>query len=563
MLLSLHIENIAIIEKTDIDFSKGFIVLTGETGAGKSIIIDSINLLLGTKGSKELISTGKEYAFVSAVFTGFSDSQCKLLEQNGVCLDEDGNIVVSRKINKDGRSLSKINGQPVNVSLLKIISSSLVTVFGQHDGSKILDPSSHIEYLDAYCHNDHLIAEYKTIYGLVKQARNKITELSKINEDKEKLEDNLNFQIKEIELADLHIGEYQKLSYAKNTVSNKAIVTQSLYSAESILSDESHGVLYSVNSLVDELKKLDGIVDGVSKLVVDVESAKFILQDASAFVSGHLLDFEEDEYSLDYIEERLHIIEKIVKKYGGSEEKALEYLLELKSQLEKINDNDAELESAMAEYQNLLCRLEGQAEKLSVSRKKGAIKLAEEIALQLRDLDMPQVEFCVDIVRSANARGGTKYTNIGFDCVEFLISANKGQQPKPIVKIASGGELSRIMLCLKSALADKGNDCDTFIYDEVDSGVSGATAQKIGNKLKLSSNNKQVFCVTHLAQIAAMADLHFKVEKNLFDGEGVKSNVRLLEYSERIDEIARIMGGVDMTEQLYKSAKEMIDISLK
>ena len=563
MLLSLHIENVAIIDNNDIEFSDGFIVLTGETGAGKSIIIDSINLLLGNKGSKELISTGKEFAFVSAVFTEFSDFQRRALDENGVHVDEDGNIIVSRKINKDGRSVSKINGQPVNVSLLKTISPFLVTVFGQHDGSKILDPSSHIEYLDSFCHNEDLIIKYKYLYDSVKDIRNRVNALSKIKEEKSALEDSLNYQINEIEQAKIHIGEYRKLSSAKATVNNKANITQSLYLAESVISDETSGALPLVNSLAEELKKIESMVDGVSQLIVDVESVKFILQDVASFVSNHLSDFEDNEYSIDYIEERLHTIEKITKKYGGSEESALERLSELKMQLEKINNNDAELESAMVEYQTILGQLEKAAEKISDSRQKGALELSREIARQLQELDMPQVEFYVNITRNTNARGGTKYTSIGFDCVEFLISANVGQQPKPIVKIASGGELSRIMLCLKSVLADNGSECNTFIYDEVDSGVSGGTAQKIGDKLRFSSKGKQVFCVTHLAQVAAMANFHYKVEKNFTDNGTVKSNVRLLGYDDRIKEIARIMGGVNMTEQLYKTAKEMIDISLK
>ncbi len=561
MLLNLHIENVAIINKSDIEFTDGFNVLTGETGAGKSIIIDSINLLLGNKGSRDMISTGKDFAFVSAVFCNFNDFQTQLLLLNDIIPDEDCNVIVSRKITKDGRSISKINGQNVNVSTLKAVAPILVNIFGQHDGSKILDPSTHIEYLDNYCKNNDLIDEYKTIYQKVKEARNKIQYLTDIKDSKEQLEYTLKFQIDELEKAKLQAGEYDKLKLARASAQHSALVSESLFNSQSILSNDNGGLLNDVSHLVTELEKLRGILNGADEQLKDLMGVIAVLQETSAYVSDKISDIDENTYSVEYIEERLYIIEKMISKYA-SEQGAIDKLAELKEQLDKINDNDNELLSAVDEYNNYLKKLNDAAEKISQSRKNGAASLCEQISLQLCELDMPNVVFCIDVNKKTNSRGGTKYTSIGFDDVEFLVSANAGQQPKPISKIASGGELSRIMLCLKSSLTANSFDCDTYIYDEVDSGVSGATAQKIGRKLKKSASDKQVFCITHLAQIAAMADAHYKVEKYTKDGL-TQSSISILNYDERAKEIARIMGGVEITEQLYKSAKELIDNSSK
>lgn len=561
MLLNLHIENIAIISKSDIDFTCGFNVLTGETGAGKSIIIDSINLLLGNKSSREMISTGKDFAFVSAVFCDFNSTQKNLLSSYDITPDDDGNVIVSRKITKDGRSVSKINGQNVTVSVLKNISPVLVNIFGQHDGSKILDASTHIDYLDSYCKSDNLIEDYRIIYQQVKESRNKIQQLTDIKNSKEQLEQTLKFQINELESANLQVGEYDKLKLARASAQHSALISEALFNSQSILSNDNGGVLSDISNLTSELKKLDGILSGIEDTLKDLNSVEAVLQDVSSFVSDKVSDIDENTYSVEYIEERLYTIEKMLSRYG-SEQNAIEKLAELKEQLDKINDNEAELSNAAEEYNAFLKKLNESAEKLSSLRKKGAAALSKEITSQLCELDMPSVKFCINVNKNTNSRGGTKYTSIGFDDVEFLVSANAGQDPKPIAKIASGGELSRIMLCIKSSLAANDFDCDTYIYDEVDSGVSGATAQKIGAKLKKSAKNKQVFCITHLAQIAAMADSHYKVEKVTQDGV-TNSTVTLLGNRDRAKEIARIMGGVEITEQLYKSAQELIDNSKK
>lgn len=559
MLLNLHIENIAIISKSDIDFTGGFNVLTGETGAGKSIIIDSLNLVLGNKSSREMISTGKDFAFVSAVFCDFNDVQRELLSLYDVFPEEDGNIVISRKITKDGRTVSKINGQNVTVAVLKNVSNVLVNIFGQHDGAKILDASTHIGYLDSFCKSEKLIDEYRIIYQQVKNSRNKIQQLTDIKNSKEQLEQTLKFQIDELENAKLQVGEYEKLKLARASAQHSALISEALFNSQAILSNDNGGLTSDISNLISELKKLDGILDGVTDVLKDLGGIEAVLQETSSYISGKAADFDENVYSVEYIEERLYIIEKMLSKYG-TEQAALDKLNELKEQLERINDNDSELANAVEEYNSFIEKLNVAANKLSDLRKKGADRLSREISSQLCELDMPNVRFCINVNKNVNSRGGTKYTAIGFDDVEFLVSANAGQEPKPISKIASGGELSRIMLCIKSSLAANDFDCDTYIYDEVDSGVSGGTAQKIGVKLKTSAKDKQVFCITHLAQIAAMADSHYKVEKVIKDGK-TNSTVSLLTDDERVNEIARIMGGVELTEQIYKSARELIENS--
>lgn len=555
MILSLHIENVAIIKRSDIDFRDGFNVLTGETGAGKSIIIDSINLVLGNKGSRELISSGCDYAFVSAVFSNFSDTQIKFLSEFDVMPDEDGNILLSRKITKEGRSVSKINGIAVNVTLLKNIAPVLVSIHGQHDGSRLLNPSCHIDYLDGYCGIQDELNEYLDNYIRVKTIRARIDELTKIRDKRNELEESLCFKISELENANIKIGEKSELEAAKTVAKNNALIKSSLYNSEQILSGEN-SVLDSISQVINQLAPIEKIIKGVDKNLGVLAQVKAELEDVSEFVSRTFSDNDESYMTEDYIEERLYVIGSIIKKYG-SEEDALKKLDDFKAELERLEENDNDLDEAMKAYSLAISKLESIAAKISAKRTEGAKRLAKEIDEQLKELDMPSVRFEVRISRNKNARGGNKYTQNGFDSVEFYISTNAGQEPKPIAKIASGGEMSRIMLCLKTTLNRSASDCSAIIYDEIDTGVSGATAYKIGCKLKASSEFNQVFCITHLAQIAALADHHYKVSKHTENGF-TKSDIKLLDYSARVEEVARIIGGTDITPQIIKTADEMI-----
>lgn len=555
MLLSLHIENVAIINKSDIDFSAGFNVLTGETGAGKSIIIDSINLLLGNKGSRELISTGCDYAFVSAVFCGFNSSQLSLFSQNDILPDPDGNIIISRRITKDGRNVSKINNSAVTVSVLKEIAPILMSIHGQHDNSKILDPAFHIDFLDEYANTEPLLRNYSEKYIEIKKLRQKITKLTEIKNSRDELENSLKYKISEIENANVKTGERDELITVQTAVKNNNFTSKGLYESDLIINGDD-GMLSSAASVISQLEPLSEMIDGLKPVLETLQNIKAELEDVSEFVSRSLANCEQSEYTEEYIEERLYTLEKIISKYG-SEQQALDNLEQYKSELLKLEDNEFELENVTEKYKSTLSELESLAFKISNHRKKYADKLKEEITRELCTLDMPQVDFEVSVTRNTTQRGGNKYTALGYDVVEFMISTNAGQSLKPLTKIASGGEMSRIMLCLKTILNGSNTDNSTIVYDEVDAGVSGSTAQKIGFKLKDTSENRQVFCVTHLAQIASLADHHYKVEKSIENNRTV-SSVKELNSDERRYEIARIMGGVEITEQLLKTADEMI-----
>lgn len=559
MLLSLHIENIAVIERCDIEFKEGFNVLTGETGAGKSIIIDSINLLLGNKSSKNMIRTGCTYSFVSAVFTDFNSSQTEFLKENDIFPDDDGNVIISRRVTSDGRNIAKINGIATTVSTLKNISHILVNIHGQHDGSKILDPASHIHFLDEFANNSALIADYSEKFLTVKSIRSEMQKLTEIKERQDELVENLKFKIDQISKAEVKVGEYEKLKVASRLATERATITTALANCEQLLNGEETGILENISSLVNESQILSSTFEDFKQVTDRLLKIKIDLEDVTDMVGKKFGEYDDFELSPDYIEQRIYTLENVFKKFGGESE-TLSALEQFKSQLSQIEDNDFELERVAEKYKSALAALEKAALKLSIDRSKSAEKLSKSICQQLCELDMPNVRFEVRINRNLNTRGGNKYTPFGFDTVEFLISANAGHEPRPLSKIASGGELSRIMLCLKTILNSENSDCNTIVYDEVDSGVSGSTAQKIGYKLKSSADNKQVFAITHLAQIAALADNHYKVSKETVDGMTV-SKLRVLDYKQRIDEVARIMGGVEISEQILKSAEELINNS--
>ncbi len=559
MLYSLHIENIAIIDKSDVEFSEGFNVLTGETGAGKSIVIDSINLLLGGKSSRELIGAHGDFAYVSAVFSSLSYGQLALLNELGIQPDEDGNIIISRKISKDGKSLTKINDSAATVSLLKSAAPLLVSIHGQHDGARILNPASHIEYLDEYCKLGDSIEKYREKYDKVKALRARLDALMDAKNKMDDLTATLSYKIAELEGVKLKAGEYEELKKARAAAENSLLVSSSLYQAESILNSAEPSVLENIDVVLDSLKKISEIKSGVLPLIETLEHVGAELGEVSDSVGKMISGLEQNSYTPEYIEERLYAIETATRRYGG-EAQAIDALARYKSELEKLENNEAELEKTTAEYRELLLELEHSAAELSKRREQGAVRLSKDICDQLKELDMPHVTFRVDIRRNKTSRGGNKYTGSGYDCVEFMISSNAGLEPRPISRIASGGELSRIMLCLKTTLNGGAADCSTVIYDEVDSGVSGSTAQKIGIKLKKSAVSRQVLCVTHLAQIAALADSHYKVEKSVSGGK-TRSVVRLLDRAGRKAEIARIMGGLEITEQLLKTADELINNS--
>ena len=478
MLAQLFIRNIAVIEKASIDLEKGFTVLTGETGAGKSIIIDAIHAVLGERTSKELVRTGTDSASVSALFTGLDEDTLSLLDQLSLPREEDGSLLIQRDIRLEGRSTCKINGAPATVSMLKQLGPRLVTIHGQHESYELLSPEVHMEYLDSFAGLESLLAEYQAAYRTLRETQRQLETLQTDEGEKARLSDLLHYQIDEIEAANVRVGEREEL--------------------EAIL----HGT------------------------AVDFDPA---LQES--------------------IEERLDLLYKLGLKYGGSEEKILEYLEDCRTRLHQIEFSDEERERLEAQYETQKAAAIALAKELSEQRKAASKQFISQVKGELAFLNMPGIAFETEIQR-------VPLYHMGCDKLQFLVSANKGEPPKPMSKIASGGELSRIMLAIKTVLSGK-DKVDTLIFDEVDTGISGAAANKVGQKLKQVSQNRQVLCITHLAQIAALADHHFLISKHV-EGERTYTQVQGLDFEGRKREVARIIGGDQVTDLQLEMAGEML-----
>lgn len=554
MLTALHIENIAIIDCLDIEFDKGFSVLTGETGAGKSIIIDSIQLLLGNKANKELLRTGAENGIVSACFCNLSEEAKTILNENGLSADEEGNITIFRKLGADGRNNARINGISVTVSLLKQLGEQLINIHGQHDGVLLLDPKRHINYLDAFGNNEEFIANYENAYSKVKKLRNDLEEFRAAEANKELRRAELNEILDELDACNLRMGEYDDLMLKrKNLISNAEIVEALNIGATAIYDGEvtaaqlakvAFDSLASIEALLPQGKEY---VERLGQISAELDDIGADLGKLFDTYSGELMDPQE-------IETRLDQLEKIRKKYGPSDEQVLAYHKKARMEFETLDNSEEHLNRLESEFNEARKILETHASELTERRKKAALAMEKKLQHELHYLDMPKIQFKISVCDRVNERGGIRYRNDGKDDVEFFLSANAGESLRPLAKIASGGELSRIMLSMKNVLI---KDIDTVIYDEVDTGVSGATAEKIGKKLQAGAGEKQVFSITHLAQIAARADQHYKVSKEA-KNDRVFSKIHRLDDQERINEIARIMGGEEMTETLLASAKELI-----
>lgn len=549
MLKYLHIENIAVIEKADIEFSTGLNVLTGETGAGKSIVIDSINAVLGERTSRELIRSGCEAAVVSAEFCGLNCSTVKALNENGISCDEDG-LIISRKLSLNGKSTIRLNGQPVTAGMLKEIAKGLINIHGQHDNQALLNPENHIVYIDSVAENSDKLADYYSEFKKLNAIRKELAKLEDDEDDKQRRTEILRYQIEELEGADIHIGETEKLKEQLEIAKNAEKISASLNQAHMALfgDDDTDGAVSLTDTAIRALSSLPG--DKLQKTLACLNDAKAYLEAAGADIN----DFADggDSLGLDAenIGARLDLLFKLMLKYGDSEQKMLDFLTKAKQELEDITFSDKRAKELSDDLDESTQRLIKLGEDLSLSRKKAASEFEKSVIQVLRYLNMPSVNFKVGINKG-------RYTKRGCDEVEFLISANAGEELRPMSKIASGGELSRIMLAIKSVLSDR-DTVDTLIFDEIDTGISGYTAGKVGVQLKKVSESRQVICVTHLAQIAAEADNHLLIEKSAENGRTF-TKVRPLEYGERITEIARIMSGAELTENLYNSAKELID----
>ncbi|MBO5357811.1 MAG: DNA repair protein RecN [Clostridia bacterium] len=548
MLKFLHIENIAVIEQSDIEFKAGFNVLTGETGAGKSILIDAINAVLGERVSKDLVRNGCDSALVSAVFGDLDAVTLNILKQMDVLPDDDGNILITRKLSLSGKGLIKVNGIPVTATVLREISRNLINIHGQHDNQALLLPENHLSYIDAIANNSNLLDNYYAEFKNLNAIRKELRSLEMDEDEKARKIDILKYQIAEIEAASIKIGEIDTLKNQLKIADSYEKTFKALTNAEYILSgdDNNDGVL-------TQLRNADKQLNIVQVIPNDkLQEALTLLEDLRSDIGGFLNNSEYGSLNSDEINQRLDYVTRIVLKYGGSEEKALEFFDNAAAQLEAIQLSDKRIIELSDLLDSSTSRLIFLAEELTQNRKQTALLFERQVCDILKQLNMPNVRFAVDFQKG-------KYTKLGCDNVEFMISANMGENLKPLHKIASGGELSRVMLAIKSVLLDN-DPVGTMIFDEIDTGISGYAADKVAKQLRFVANGRQVICVTHLAQIAAAANEHLLIEKNTQNGKTF-TKVSSLGYEEKIHEIARIMSGTDITENLYNSAKELIDRS--
>ena len=552
MLSLLHIENIALIESADICFDCGFNVLTGETGAGKSIVIDAISAVLGERTSRELIRTGAKSAVVNAVFTG--EIPRKWLEDNGFPAEEE--LMLQREIQGDGRNVCRINGRPMTVSQLRQLGRQLLNIHGQHDGQQLLDPECHLGYLDSFGKTGPLLGEYQAAYRSMAELRRRSGELEMDEAERSRRVDTLEYQIRELERAELKPGEDEELDARKNLLRSSGKLMEAIQEAQFALSggDDSRGACDLVREAEGAVRSVVRLGPQMEELLEKLTELRCAADDAAETLRdfGEEFDFSPEE--LDQLESRLDVIYRLKKKYGPTVADMLEYLERCRAELEQIQDADDTIQRLEKELDQARERARKRGEALSKARKMAADDLRKRVEEELRQLDMPKVRFVTDFAPSSGQDG---MDDTGMDQVRFLMSANLGEALKPIQKVASGGELARIMLALKNVLAED-DGIGSLVFDEVDTGVSGRAAQKVAEKMADVARRKQVLCVTHLPQIAAMADTHFSVEKGERAGRTF-TNVTRLDREGRVDELSRLIGGTAVTDVLRRSADQLLE----
>lgn len=549
MLSNLQIENIAVIKSASIDFENGFNVMTGETGAGKSIVIDSLNAILGERTSRELIRSGADSASVCAEFQNVGDNVKNELEKLGI--EKDDTLIVSRKLTPDGKNVCRINGMPATVSMLKALGVQLVNIHGQLDNQSLLSPETHCSFIDKLAGSGRVLNEFKELYSLYIKKENELKSLNTDVNEKNRRLDILNYQIEEIQKADIRPGEKDELTEKLGFLRNAEKVLDLLHTAYAALNGDGE-MPGAADIAADAASKLLSAADYSSDFT---ETANGV-NDAAMNLSAYTEELRDKIYSLDYdpneterAEERLDVIYRLSQKYGDSEEDILAYLENAEKERDALSFSDERAEQLRAETEKAYSEALAAAKKLSEIRIEAGKKFSADVERELAFLDMPSVKFIV------NDSVGELYEN-GIDNIEFLLSANAGEEPKPLSKIASGGELSRIMLAIKCVLSEL-DDIDTLIFDEIDSGVSGRAALKIAAKMKELSKTHQVICVTHLAQIAAFADEHKLISKEEKDGR-TYTCIASLDYNGRKYELARIMGGLTVTQSILNSAEELL-----
>ena len=552
MLSELQIQNIAVIKEAVLTFTDGFNVMTGETGAGKSIVIDAINAVLGCRISRELIRTGCDSAFVSALFYTNNLRIADMLQTLDVPAEEDGSVLIQRRMFADGRNSCKINGVTVTVSAIRQLARFLVSIHGQSDNQTLLSPEYHCGYIDSLAQNEALRARYKTAYDAYMDAKRRLSALNTDESEKQRRLDILNYQIAELEAAEITEGETAQLEERLNVLRNAERISELLQQSYAALNGaEGEGGASSLAfSAADALDRAAAFSAEFSEAASGVREAAYALSEYADTLRNALYSDDFDPAAADAIEERLDTLYTLRRKYGETEANMLAFLENARQEREQIEMSD-EIREELTEF---VSKTKAEASEiaaaLSDSRKKAADLFCENVRKELHFLDMPSVQFLVQ-----NTPG--ELTENGTDNLEFLLSANAGEAPKPLAKIASGGELSRIMLAIKSVLAEK-DEVETLIFDEVDTGVSGRAAQKIAIKLAELAKSHQILCVTHLAQLAAFADTHFRIEKTEHDGQTF-TDVAALDDIGRKHELARILGGLTVTELQLQNAQEMLE----
>ncbi len=556
MLANLKISNIAIIKEAVIDFDNGLNVLTGETGAGKSIIIDAINAILGERTSRELIRTGTNNAEVSAFFENINNDVINVLNEFGIDNEEDNSLFISRKISLDGKNVCKVNGTSVTVSMLKKIGQALINVHGQMDNHNLLNEELHYTYIDSFAENSDILEEYLNAYNDYCACKKRYDNLIVDEGEKARKIDLLTYQIKEIEDADIKIGETEELEKRRKVLQNAEQLILLVNNAVEIINgnDNFSGIADMLNTASNSLIKACAFDETLNNVSDTVAEMSYNIADCASELNSFLYSLDVDPNELDLIEERLDVLFKLSKKYGQTETEVLEFLEKAQKELEEITFSDKLKEELEVELNEKYVVMDKTSRKLSANRQKFGEIFIENVKNELSFLDMSSISF--KIVQNRKA-----FDETGADEIYFLISANAGEEPKPLSKIASGGELSRIMLAIKNVLASKDN-VQTLIFDEVDTGVSGRAAQKIGIKLKEVSKNRQVLCVTHLAQIACFADNHFLISKSETENK-TYTKVESLDNNGKIHELARIIGGIEATQLSLDAAAEMIENAQK
>ena len=551
MLELLHIENIAVIEEADIQFRPGFNALTGETGAGKSIVIDAMGAVLGGRTSRELIRTGAPKAFVSGSFSGVSPD-LPGLAANGVAPDEDGTLLLQREIFGDGKNVCRANGRPITVAQLRQIGGELLNIHGQHDGQQLLDEEQHGAYLDRFGKTESTLAAYQKEYDTMAELKAQIRALQMDEAEKARRVDSLRFQIDELERAELVSGEEEELKARRNILRNGEKFMAALSGAEYCLSgdDEDSGAVSRLRDAEAAMSAVQTLGDDLAGLYKRLEELRCEAYDLAEIIRDKRAEFDFSPEELDAVERRSDQLYRLKKKYGATVEDMLSYLDKCRAELDAIETADdtlilLEQKLKKAEKATLAAGAE-----LTYVRREAAKVLEGRIQRELRDLDMNKVRFAIEFQEKEPSPDGC-------DSIRFLMSANVGEDLRPIAKVASGGELARIMLALKNVLAEQ-ESIGTLVFDEVDTGVSGRAAQKVAEKLAQVSRRKQVLCVTHLPQLAAMADTHFSVEKGEEKGRTF-THIVLLDREARKAELARITGGSQVTEALLESAGELLD----